>query len=190
MRQLFLFITMIFLIPINSWAVPVTVSFEPSTSSVYLNDIFTVDIIADIPDPVVGWGLDIGFNSSVISLHSAPVIGPDWFSAFSADGDGLAGLALPAVSGSGVLLATLEFEAILDFAVTNLTASITPGDNTEGFALGFPAPPGSFAEVNFLDATIFVEPRPIHAPEPTSLALVIIGIAGLLYKCRAAICAK
>src|SRR5437660_1433782 len=89
----------------------VTVRFEPQNSTASVGDSFTVNLVADIPNPVVGWGLDVGFDSSVLSLESVE-LGPAWFAASAADGDNLAGLAFPSpVSGQGKLLATLHFKA-------------------------------------------------------------------------------
>lgn len=150
-------------------AAPIVVSFEPATDTVAVGETVQVDIIADIPEPVLGWGLDVGFDASVLSLAGAPVIGSDWSAAPSADGDGLAGLAFPsAISGDDVLLASLTFEAIAA-GTSALEGSVTSGDLTEGFALA--SSPGAFGEVSF--ETGVVE-API--PEPGGATLFVAGV--------------
>ena len=95
-----------------AWA-NVTVRFEPASLTVDPGTIFSVAIVADIPQPLVGWGLDLTIqNPSVVSVHAAPSIGPLWVSAYAPDGDGLAALAFPSsVSGIGVVLATISLSA-------------------------------------------------------------------------------
>ena len=81
--------------------------------------------------------------------------------ATTADGDGLAGLADPfaptngSVSGTGILLATLTFRADAE-GMTDLIASTTPGDQTEGF----PLDPTGFANVTFEPGQIIIIPEP------------------------------
>lgn len=149
----------------------VVVRFEPTAQTVNLGDTFSVDIVADIDTPVVGWGLDQAVvNPGMLSISAPFTIGPSWLPATAADGDGLAGLAspLPPVNGSvmglGVVLATLSFSADA-VGSTALLTSVTPNDLTEGFALD----PTGFANVTFEPGQITV------IPEPSSLMLFIIG---------------
>ncbi len=159
----------------KAFATPLLVSFDPSTSIVNLGDTFTVSLVADIPDPVLGWGLDVSFDPALLALDPATgvTIGPDWFPAFAPDGDNLAGLAFPEVSGSNVLLADLTFTALAAGA-TSLAASFTAGDFTEGFPLSS----GDFADVAFVGASINIAGTSA-APEPATLLLSGIGILGL-----------
>ncbi len=161
----------------TGWATPLAVHLEPAQSDVRMNDIFNIDILADIPLPVLGFGLDVDFDPSILKLVSAPVIGSAWIPLPAADGDGLAGLAFPALSGNDVLLASLTFEALTTTlpAATEIRLGATAGDFTEGFPLAFPAPPGTFSETIFQDATVFVS-------EPALAGLLLLGLAmvGLL----------
>jgi hypothetical protein len=156
----------------TGWATPVAVYLEPNPSVVRMNDIFNIDILAEIPLPVLGFGLDVDFEPSILKLVSAPVIGSGWIPVPSTDGDGLVGLAFPALSGSNVLLATLTFEALTTTlpSGTDIRLSTTAGDYTEGFPLAFPAPPGTFSEAIFQDTTVFVS-------EPAVVNMLLLGLA-------------
>lgn len=155
-----------------SWAVPVSVFFQPQDSSAEVGAPFSVDLLANIPDPVLGWGLDVTFNTSVISLTGVTVAS-QWSPAAAADGDGLAGLAFPLpVSGDNVLLATLSFDALTQGATT-LEASATVGDLTEGFPLAS----GGFAEVIYTPGSVEVVPLPAAVWLFGSGLLGLIGVA-------------
>jgi len=171
MKRIVLLMAVLLLIPVTSWAVPIVdVSFVPLVSEVDAGGTITVNIVADISAPVLGWGLDISFDSGILSLTSIS-IGSLWKPASGADKDGLAGLAFPTpVSGQDIVLATLTF-TVLDMGVSNLVASITAGDKTEGFAL---TTPGQFAQVNFTGGQVKV------TPEPSTIILFMTGLAGLV----------
>ena len=158
------------ILPASSGAATVSVSFEPLDPTVILGDSFSVDIVADISDPILGWGLDIGFDSTILSL-TGTTIGSLWQPAVAFDGDDLAGLAFPdAISGPNVLLATLTFDAI-DLGTSGLTASVTMGDLTEGFAL---IAPGTFADLTVIDGSVEV------VPVPAAVLLFASGLIGLI----------
>jgi hypothetical protein len=157
---------------------PVSVTFDPLSTDVEVGDIFDVDVVASIQDPVLGWGLDVSYDTGVLSQVGSPVIGGDWNVVFTPDGDGLAGIApFPtSVSGTDVLLATLSFEALAAGSIV-LSASATPGDLTEGFPL---VPPGGFAEVTFEDGAVSVASAS-QIPEPETFALLGLGMAGMVF---------
>lgn len=143
----------------------VIVRFDPPESTVSVGHQFQVKIMADIYNPVVGWGLDVSYNSQKITTATPPVIGPSWSQGYAPDGDGLAGLAFPtSINGNNILLATLTFDA-LDMGETTLLASVTPGDLTEGF----PLDPTGFDTVTFEAGHVMV------IPEPLSLFLLAVG---------------
>ena len=151
-----------------SRAAPISVGFDPSTSSVLPGQVFDVLVVADIPDPVVGFGLDLSFDPGLLSLTGL-TIGPTFNQVPSPDGDDFAGLAFPAaVSGPGTVLADLQFTALGSLGTTQIKLGFTPGDLTEGFALET----GEFAELVALAATVNV------VPEPATLGLIALG-AGL-----------
>lgn len=81
-------------VPVNVGAAIISV--VPSVSTISLGETFTVDLIADFTgESVLGWGLDLSFNDSVISQVGLPDIGGLWSGSGTIDGDGLAGLWLP-----------------------------------------------------------------------------------------------
>ena len=166
-RQVALLVVMLF--GAHTALATVIVRFNPSNAEVQKGQQFQVQIVADIPSPVVGWGLDVAHSTSAISQVGSPAIGPAWSAAFAPDGDDLAGMAFPqSISGSGILLATLTFSADT-LGGTDLIASITPGDLTEGF----PLDPTGFADVTFQTGHIQV------TPEPAMLGLILVGATAL-----------
>jgi hypothetical protein len=175
MKKILIGMVLYFVIPTVAWATPISVSLEASSNSVFVGDIFTIDILADIPDPVLGWGLDLNFDYGLVSQSASPLVGAGWLPLLSTmDGDGLAGVAFPVpVSGTNVLLASLTFEAsAVGFAT--FAAGYTPLDFTEGFPLALP---GGFADVFFTNT--FVTINSIDIPEPKPLMLFGVGLAVL-----------
>ena len=153
----------------------IVVRFDPEETIADPGEVFDVDIVAEIPNPVVGWGLDLTIeDGTVASIAGAPSIGPDWSPVFTGDGDGLAALAFPSsVNGSDVLLATLSLSADA-IGQTRLLLSTTPEDLTEGFALD----PAGFAEVTF-------EAGRVTVPEPTTLSLfALVALAATQRRLR------
>lgn len=143
--------------------------FAPSAATTQIGSQVTVDIVADFDALVVGWGLDLSFDPSVLSLSNGPVIGGVWNSGFAPDGDGLAGLALPGgLSGTGVVLATLTFDAV-GLGTSALILSVTPGDLTEGV----PLLSGGFDSLNLLGGSLEVT----TIPEPATALLMAAGLA-------------
>ena len=149
----------------QAWA-GVTVRFEPSEVTYYEEDLFTLDLVADISDPVIGWGLDLTIEDPlVLSLNGPPMIGPLWYEGYAPDGDGLVGLAFDTgISGNDILLATISLQAVT-MGDTDLYASVTPGDLTEGF----PLDPTGFADVTFESGHVIV------IPEPAAVVLLAAG---------------
>ncbi len=151
--------------PASVGSAAVIVRFVPQERIVSLGQQFQVKLMADIPAPVVGWGLDVSYDGQLLSTNSLPTIGPLWSPGYAPDGDGLVGLAFPnSIAGSDLLLATLTFEA-LSTGETALTAGITPGDLTEGF----PLDPAGF------DAIAFEPARVTVVPDPACLLFMSLG---------------
>jgi len=101
-------------------------------------------LFADADTLLLGFGLDVGFDSASLAWIGSAVVAPAWTAVFAPDGDGLAGLAPPSgISGNGLVVATLTFQA-LQAGTTALTPSVTPGDLTEGFSLKSGRPRAGF----------------------------------------------
>jgi hypothetical protein len=155
----------------------VVAGFDPPVKTVLLGSgPFTIDIVADMSLPIVGWGLDLTVVTPSVADRTAtpPVIGPDWNAAFAPDLDGLAGLRFPNGFTGHTVLATVEFTP-LALGSTDLLLSVTPGDLTEGFAIQ-PPPPGLFDVYTFNLGQIVVTPEPS--------ALVLLALAGLALRRR------
>ena len=166
------------LLPLNGWSAIMSV--EPSDSIVNVGDTFTVDLVADLAlgESVLGWGLDLTFDDAVFSQIASPTIGSNWIPVMALDGDGLAGLAFPfPVSGTDVLLATLSFEAI-SVGTVNFVLGVTNGDLTEGLPLAFPAPPGTFTELTFNNASV------TSVPGPSTILRMLTGLVGFAFPNR------
>ena len=152
-------------------AADLCVRLEPAELMIVEGGDFSVDIVADINTPVIGWGFDLAATPAfLLALDGPPTIGPQWSPAGSSDGDDLAGLAFPnAVSGTDILLATVHLQAIAQGKV-ELTIETTIGDLTEGFALD----PSGFASFTVTPANITIIPEPA-----TAALLVLVPVIGL-----------
>jgi hypothetical protein len=120
----------------------------------------TLEIRADFDTPVLGFGIDLVLDPSVLAVAGPPLVGPAWTPVFAPDGDGLAGLA-PAsgVVGPGVLLATVVVTRV-DPAATSIDGTVTPGDLTEGF----PLVGSGFDAVGFVPLPVVAVPEAGVAP--------------------------
>ena len=150
-------------------AADVVVRVVPSDSTVIVDQVFTIDIVADLSVPVLGWGLDFSIDDpSVVSMSGVPQLAsPPWAAVLAPDGDGLVALTDPAgssISGAAIPLASITLQA-LEVGETDLRLAVTAGDLTEGFALD----PSGFATVSFEPAHITV------VPEPHSWALLLLA---------------
>jgi hypothetical protein len=150
-------------------AATVTVRVVSPVSEVSVGETFTIELRAEASQPILGFGLDLGFDGAVLAIDAPPAIGPLWDPLVAPDGDGLAGLVFPAGLTGDLLLATLSFEALAP-GITSILASFTAGDLTEGFPLD---PSGRDEDVSFTGAPIQV------VPEPASGLLVAAGLLGL-----------
>ena len=157
----------------------IEIRLSPEATSPQVSDVFSIDLVADMGDEsVIGWGLDLAFDDTILTLTEPPTIGPYWDPVFAPDGDGLAAAANPfadpdgdgvfgSVSGDDILLATLTFSANA-LGQTFLTPSVTDGDLNEGFALD----PIGFASLLFDVGEVVV------VPEPATLLIASLALLG------------
>jgi len=141
MKSLFRIIAGLFLLGLPgataTMAGQVALRFDPPTPTVGSGGVITARVLADIPNPLIGYGLDLQFDKVAISFDSVD-IGPSWFSATSSDGSPIVGLAFPGpVSGTDVALATLHLHVNQGQCkgTTALALNARPDDLTGGFAL-------------------------------------------------------
>jgi hypothetical protein len=142
----------------HALAAPVAVRFDPASPTVGPEGLVTVTLLGDIPDPVIGYGLDLNFDPTALSLDGVTVASP-WFSATAFDGSPLVGLAFPdPVSGSSLVLATARFRVISSQCegTTTISVSAKPDDLSEGFALAT----GGFADLASGSATVSLAAPP------------------------------
>lgn len=153
----------------------VVVKFQPSANYVDVGGLVTIDMLANIGQdtPVIGFDLNVGFNSGIASLVGVS-FGSAWDPFSFNIGNQLIGLApydndsgQLTVTGNDVLLASLTFSGDVAGS-TELTALFDP-DFFQGFAL---MEIGAFAEVT-------VEPGSLRVPEPTTLALLLPALLGV-----------
>lgn len=158
----------------------VILAFQPTTSTdVNVGESITVNLVASTEfdgDVFFGWGLDLNFDSALLSLESM-LIAPNFIPPFASD-DGLGGTSMGTLlSGSNILLATLTFKA-LGAGLVDLLTSATLGDLNEGFS-GLAGP----AMVTFSNASIdftINDATNGQVPEPSSIALFLIAAMGLV----------
>lgn len=166
MKRIAFILILIATCPVKAFCLPVRVYFSPEPVYVNTGENFTIDLMADIPQPVLGWGLDIQHGPELDYLGIF-TYGSSWTPLSSRDSDRLAGLApLNLVSGTEILLATLNFKWLGGNTSAEIFPQYTKGDLAEGFWLENFA----FAEVELQSTTI----NPV--PEPSTLLLLGIGI--------------
>jgi hypothetical protein len=147
----------------------IIVHLNPSANQIMLGQTFALDVYADIPASVVGWGLDLTRGDEV-TMVGLPVIGPAWVPAPSGDGDNLTAFAFPnSVSGTNVMLFSAVFRAN-SIGTVSFNVLATQGDLTEGF----PLQTGGFANFSASIASVEI------VPEPATLLLT--GLGGIILR--------
>lgn len=156
-------------------AAPVVVTVNPSTPSFTTGQMFSIDLNADIPDPVLGFGLDFNFNPAMLALNSI-LVGPSWLPATGTEANDIVGLAFPSpISGTNITLATATFTALVT-GTTTFDLAFDSSNLTEGFPLAS----GGFAPNNLIDEAVVTTPVPEPAGLPLSGTTLIALLAVIL----------
>ncbi len=154
--------------------VTVSIALKPSASDVPTGETFTVAIQADITHEIVAYGFHLDFDDTLLALESLDV-NPSYRSLRSSHAAGVAALAYPNTAvGDDVLLATARFTARRPGDAT-IALSVTPGDDTEGFAQR----ECGFASLNTAPITIKITHE---IPEPATMGMLLGGLC--LIRCR------
>ena len=158
-------------------AIPM-ISLNPSSTIFGFNDSFTVDVFVsgvEIFAPLVAFGFDVGVDTGL--THSGATVAPPFFddSGFFPTTD-VAGSTFPAVSGDGILLATLALNTGTSEGIFGVSVFTTPGDfgSSEGLF--------TFRDTYGIDDSVSVTVARGSVPLPSSLALLAAGLAGFAYR--------
>ncbi len=151
-----------------------TVFLELPASPPIVGELFDVQIVANLPNAVLGWGLDFEIAMSDVAATTGVEIGGSWLSIATADGDGLGGVAFPdPVSDQHVVLATISLEALAEGTTELILSDNHLTDLTEGFALE----PDGFESVEYVSSNLTV------IPEPSVISL-LAGLTFIAGVCR------
>ena len=127
-------------------------------------------------ETIAGWGLDLNFDSNILSLDNL-FVAPG-FMTVNGDGDGLGGLipfGQPGLSGSDILLATINFTAI-GSGISELFTSSTASDLNEGFLSAPFFQPISYSDI----ATNITVTGSSEVPEPSTFLLMLLATFALV----------
>lgn len=165
-----------------------SINLLPTNTSVFVGDIFNIDIVADIDasEAIFAFGFDLVLSEiGVVDFNgfspNASIFGIDPDHEFFSDLDGILGatdgnwLTGPAVYGE-VLLGTLSFTAT---GVGNVQVGLDADDlgdfsfYTEGLI------PEDIALINFMPDVFSAEVNVAAVPEPATMLLVGAGLCGI-----------
>jgi len=151
---------------------------EPEEQEVSTAETFSMDIVADIEDPILAFGLEIAFDNSLFLLNSLTV-GSEFMAQIPGDDDYLGGIAFPdSISGDEIVLGTASFTALDLLGTGDFEITINPSSLTQGFA---ETPIGNFATVDPVESSSVTVTLPGggggggEIPEPATLALLAAG---------------
>ena len=163
----------------DAGAAQVDLRIESESQVVGLCSTFDVWVVADISEPLVGFGFELTYDDRLFELDTFAGA-PDFAAVVDYDTNLLSGLAYPApVSGEGVLLGTATF-TVLAGGTGEFGVDYLPGMPTQGFA---EMSIGAFSELGS------VEPASVTAalvsadggsgsgsvPEPSTLVIMAVG---------------
>lgn len=161
----------------------IIVNFNPGSTYATVGSTFNVDITADVlaSEALVGWGFGLLYDSTQLTLNSAST--SSYWDLFPL-GNNLTALLIPGptspdpgLSGSGLLLATLNFTC-RGPGISGLDISVDSEDLLQGF-MTFDL---QYAEWQAVPGTIEQGTAPV--PEPGTIFLLSSGLAGIAWFSR------
>lgn len=171
-------------VPTADAGLVINVGFNAQQTTVNVGQQFVIDIVADLPLDIVGWGMQFSIqNPAVLELQGPPLVALPWNPTTLIENNGswqFGGLAFPdPVTGNGTLLASLVFKATA-LGETDLILTIDGNDPTQGFVAGPNGPPGHFGsyQLNLGHVTV--------VPGPGALALLGVLLPGGVHAGRRA----
>lgn len=165
---------------------PIRVYFNPADSYQGVGSSFDISILADIPQNpgLVDFGFDLGWNQSMMKLNNVTGTGSPWDILWdSGTPASITGFLFPtptspaSESGSGILLANLEFTCLQE-GLSTLDIALEPGLVSQGLQ-GFYDPTGSPLDFTFTPGG--VDQGLAGVPEPSSVLLLSAGLIGLAF---------
>lgn len=162
----------------------INVGFNAQQTTVTVGQQFVIDVVADLPLDIVGWGLQFSIqNPAIVATQGPPLVALPWNPTTLIEDNGawqFGGLAFPdPVAGQGVLLASIHFIATA-VGETDLILSIDPQNPTQGFIAGPGGPSGLFPSVQLNLGHVTV------VPGPGACALLGVVMAGCARRRRRA----
>ena len=198
LSTLFVLTSLLFISVSQAATVQPTLSFNPSTSNVNINDVFSVDVVIsgleNGGDEIVSaFDLDVGFDASILQANSVTFglsLGdPVFFEAFT-DSDlsnpGFVNLAelsllpdpvLQALQGDSIVLASIEFTALAGGASNLSFISGLFGYDVKGLN-------AALLDINVEDGLVNVATPSTVVPVPAALPLMVSGLAFLGFQGR------
>lgn len=163
---------------VTAWAIPI-VNLELLPSDIHVGDAFDLSIIADgvtdMNDPIIYFGFDASASALEFTYNGA-VVGPDFDdTSLSFANTDVAGLTMFGVSGDSILLASLNFTALME-GTFSLGIISDLADINEGLGLWSK----TFDMTNTINVDVSAAPsNPTPVPEPATVLLLGIGLVGL-----------
>lgn len=158
-------------------AIPM-ISLNPSSTIFGFSDDFTVEVFVsgvESADELIAFGFDVGADSGL--TYTGATVAPPFFddSGFFPTTD-VAGSAFPAVSGDGILLATLGLTTGTTEGIFGVSVFTTPGNfgSSEGLF--------TFFNTYGIEDAVSVTVERGSVPLPSSLALLTLGLICLRFR--------
>lgn len=166
----------------------ISIYFSPSDSYQAIGSSFTIDILADIPDPgLVDFGFNLVWNQALMRLDTVGAGASPWAILWdSGTPEALTGFLFPTptspefVTGTSILLASLDFTC-LQAGTSGLDIALDPDLAALGLQ-GFYGP----AQVGGISAPLAFTVTPgtvVQVPEPGSI-LLLAAAAGLALRAK------